>query len=547
MNNPYQHLVAALEDIARQPERPGDMEHIDRICDKIVAEVNKLKKAESIGAGIEEYQQISLADVAALEKLYPGIIYHNAMADANFTTAPSNNGVVAALEAINWKSVGKWGIIGAIIGAILLIISRALGKGDQPGMGANAQKALNNLDKATQQSANAQSAASAAQPAAVENLHKEYANDKNAKNVMSKRERIEDIISHSKEPINQQTKESAFVANKTRAFARLTEYCKGPSINIAESAIFKSGHWTQQYITENKIAADMVFSFDATAKIKASFLWGSDTRIMNEIDDFIKKTEANAKGGNNNVAKMVEVGTRVINAGTAIATELSSWNKLLSRGDAITQSEFGGMRARCLKLMEDLKEAGVDLVGDKVTNPDPEDLENVKKYINDLCEAILPESEDKRIALARQRERVHAPTIDTTKWLGKLDGIVDIEELFRTKFKELERLQQRLVKMSNSDNSLTSASVDVYLHNVKSAGGDMAMANDIARYIKEMQTELNKSMTWMQDGFLSLRTMLAGLHKVMSTFTMAVTHTWNHESQCAAIYDLYRKFLEVKA
>lgn len=118
-------LTAALEAMERSDEI--DYEFINNF-DQYVKETQRVTAGlEAISNRIRMTGVISLHDVKALEAIEPGILSaHPNTKHIRFTTDGSKVGVVAALEAIEWKTVGKWGIIGVIIAAIAALIRRVI-------------------------------------------------------------------------------------------------------------------------------------------------------------------------------------------------------------------------------------------------------------------------------------------------------------------------------------------------------------------------------------------------------------------------------------
>lgn len=118
-------LVAALEELHKADTI--DFDFIDRF-DQYVKETQRITAGlESIHHRIKLRNSIDLHDVKELEALEPGILSKNENTKLiRFTENGSKVGVVAALEAINWKSIGKWGIIGLILSAIGALIYRVI-------------------------------------------------------------------------------------------------------------------------------------------------------------------------------------------------------------------------------------------------------------------------------------------------------------------------------------------------------------------------------------------------------------------------------------
>lgn len=124
-------LQAAVESAQRIIDQdssdPHSVEELDRLINNINTEVSRYDAIDVIADQIQTSGMISTHDVHRLEKVSPGIIT-NHMSTDDFTFAPSVNGFEGAVEAINWAKIGKWGIIGAIITAILGIIYKLFNK-----------------------------------------------------------------------------------------------------------------------------------------------------------------------------------------------------------------------------------------------------------------------------------------------------------------------------------------------------------------------------------------------------------------------------------
>lgn len=124
-------LQAAVESAQRIIDQdssdPHSVEELDRLINNINTEVSRYDAIDVISEQIKSSGMISTHDVHRLEKVSPGIIT-NHMSTDDFTFAPSVNGFEGAVEAIDWKKAGKWGIIGAIITAILGLIFKLFKK-----------------------------------------------------------------------------------------------------------------------------------------------------------------------------------------------------------------------------------------------------------------------------------------------------------------------------------------------------------------------------------------------------------------------------------
>ena len=133
MNSLYANplLQAAVESAQRIIDQdssdPHSVEELDRLINNINTEVSRYDAIDVISEQIKSSGMISTHDVHRLEKVSPGIIT-NHMSTDEFTFAPSVNGFEGAVEAIDWKKAGKWGIIGAIITATLGLIFKLFKK-----------------------------------------------------------------------------------------------------------------------------------------------------------------------------------------------------------------------------------------------------------------------------------------------------------------------------------------------------------------------------------------------------------------------------------
>lgn len=117
MNHQLNAIAAGIESF--NGNDPAQVEQYSKLLD---AEYDKYDKINAIGAGIEESGKVCLKDIAALEELYPGLMDASGQSGYEFTLRPSEQGVVAALEAINWAKVGRWALITWLILLILNII-----------------------------------------------------------------------------------------------------------------------------------------------------------------------------------------------------------------------------------------------------------------------------------------------------------------------------------------------------------------------------------------------------------------------------------------
>lgn len=126
----YSGFSGALtaNDITAMQAPMAGIEDFDR---RISALLAKAAAIDGIEAGIESMGKISLRDVSSLEKLVPGMIYRNGVDSSQFTLNPSTQGYAAGLEAINMAQIGKWGLIGVIVVAVLAIIAKLFGVGNQ--------------------------------------------------------------------------------------------------------------------------------------------------------------------------------------------------------------------------------------------------------------------------------------------------------------------------------------------------------------------------------------------------------------------------------
>ena len=119
-------LIAGLNDFA---ERANAGEVDDTEIESVITFVdNKAQTMQSLiktGADIRE-RGVCQADLARLEEISPGITA--GLNSGDYTFLASQHGLEPALNAIDWKAMGKWGIIGAIIAAIIALIAKIMGR-----------------------------------------------------------------------------------------------------------------------------------------------------------------------------------------------------------------------------------------------------------------------------------------------------------------------------------------------------------------------------------------------------------------------------------
>ena len=123
-------LIAGLNDFA---ERAQTGEVDDTEIESVITFVdNKAQTMQSLiktGADIRE-RGVCQADLARLEEISPGVTA--GLNSGDYTFLASQHGLEPALNAIDWKTMGKWGIIGAIIAAIIALIAKVMGRSKTP-------------------------------------------------------------------------------------------------------------------------------------------------------------------------------------------------------------------------------------------------------------------------------------------------------------------------------------------------------------------------------------------------------------------------------
>lgn len=97
---------------------------IDLINALVMQDSQRIDGLEEIHHRITQRQCITAKDINALEVLIPDVMARNhSLQVAGLCGISDEVTVIAALEAINWGKVGKWGIIAVIIGAIIKLIT----------------------------------------------------------------------------------------------------------------------------------------------------------------------------------------------------------------------------------------------------------------------------------------------------------------------------------------------------------------------------------------------------------------------------------------
>ena len=135
-----------VADISAMGAPMAGIEDFDR---RINALIQKAAAIDGIAAGIESMGKISLRDVNSLENIVPGM-FTGRIDTSMMTMSPSTSGYAAGLEAINWAKVGKWGIIGALVAAIIAILIKVFG-GGKGGDSGIAKKVADFIDQVNKQ------------------------------------------------------------------------------------------------------------------------------------------------------------------------------------------------------------------------------------------------------------------------------------------------------------------------------------------------------------------------------------------------------------
>jgi len=122
---PISQLIAGLNDANMEVEagRMSD-EDMDALTDRLTAEVQMLTSLDDERHRISE-EGIGQQDLVKLENICPGVTA--GLNSGDYTFLASQHGLEPALNAIDWKTMGKWGIIGAIIAAIIALIVKIRG------------------------------------------------------------------------------------------------------------------------------------------------------------------------------------------------------------------------------------------------------------------------------------------------------------------------------------------------------------------------------------------------------------------------------------
>lgn len=126
---PISQLIAGLND-ANELVTQGNMsdEDMDALTDRLTAEVQMLTSLDDERERLEQ-EGIGQQDLHRLEKISPGVTV--GLNSGDYTFLASQQGLEPALNAIDWKAVGAWGIVGAIIAAIIALIIKIKGGRDK--------------------------------------------------------------------------------------------------------------------------------------------------------------------------------------------------------------------------------------------------------------------------------------------------------------------------------------------------------------------------------------------------------------------------------
>lgn len=118
-------LIAGLNDFAERAQS-GEVDdtEIDSIVTFVDNKAQNMQRLMQTGADIRE-RGVCQADLARLEEISPGVTA--GLNSGDYTFLASQHGLEAALNAIDWKAIGSWGIVGVIIAAIIALIVKIRG------------------------------------------------------------------------------------------------------------------------------------------------------------------------------------------------------------------------------------------------------------------------------------------------------------------------------------------------------------------------------------------------------------------------------------
>jgi len=126
---PISQLIAGLND-ANELVNQGNMsdEDMDALTDRLTAEAQMLTSLDDERERLEQ-EGIGQQDLHRLENISPGVTA--GLNSGDYTFLASQHGLEPALNAIDWGTIGRWGIVGAIIAAIIALIVKIRGGADK--------------------------------------------------------------------------------------------------------------------------------------------------------------------------------------------------------------------------------------------------------------------------------------------------------------------------------------------------------------------------------------------------------------------------------
>ena len=486
MKNPYDQLVAGLESIANDAAGIEAFDRLDHFEERINAEVEKFKRLDILSAGIEDSNRICLREVRELENTFPGMMYSTAMMDAQFTIAPSQSGVTAALEAIDWKKAGKWGLIGAIIAAIIAIIAKIIGsRGKDAGVAAQAEAVTESLgktkethahtEKKTEESAKAASNA-APSPQDLREFDDLVRGQKagsftSTKDETPQRPHEDSVKSEpgalghkprvarpskssdnktSRDPIPMGYTGPAKTAPATkslqkvkldravRAFTSLSNHLKnGSSYDFSNTEVSKK--WTGDEVRRMPSLLPAVRSAQAWASVRSSFLWSTDHADIQAISEVFKEL---AQSTTPDPKEMEQLKTL-----TSLTIELRTAGDLLmsaihSGQDHKISGETGNVSvivAKINPILANIKQTG---------NVDQHTAKLNEKIAHAIA-LIKPTSAEAK-SISDSRSKLFAPTVNETMLQPILASVQLIKKngnevipMFSSVKTELERIQNQ--------------------------------------------------------------------------------------------------------
>lgn len=506
MNQHYDQLVAGLEAIANDAAGIEAFDRLDHFEDRINAEVDKFKALDALGAGIEDSGRICLKDVMNLEKSFPGIIYNEAMIHAQFTVMPSQQGVTAALEAIDWKKAGKWGLIGAIIAAIIAIIAKIVGsRGKDDGVAEQAAKATEGLDdvvtkaKAAEQKTETQTKAAQAahvEPAIMIAFNKAVDDKKNDRAPSTppppppaaagdhkrmpppmpgnhpkppplpgkrpaqsngdameqidrdnKRKHAAEAAAHNagraeKATALNESNKAKRIDDAAHAFNTLSKYLFGTSGYDFKNSAL-SKKWTPHDVIKLPSLLPQVRSLDAWAPVRSTFLWNPLPQAVTEIEQGFNKLVEGAVTD----PKSMEAIKNVIELSVELKKVIDEYASAVAGGKfnevTIAKGKVTVLKPKVVEALAHAKKAG------NISGVSDAEAETHKADMAKIIDLIRP-SHERALAVSSARAKITRPTVDVHSLQPLLASLRSLTKHGENVIGQFTSVKQELDKMSKS-------------------------------------------------------------------------------------------------